>query len=421
MLKQSAEPLKTPAGSPPGAPLPWRLYGVEALASAGTNLMISAIFFYTKNHLHWTLQQNFLLASGQGLFYIAGAMTAGPVARRLNQKFALALVYLAMAALALLAFAAGARPWIVTILLLIYSYCSTIGWPMMESLVSTGVDSHELSRRVGIYNAVWATVGAAVFCVCGKLIEFWPAGIFALPAAVHGLSSLAMFVLDRSSAAAATDSTSHPPSHAEPEPELLRVRTLALWLSRVALPATYVAIFSLLALMPSLPIVQPFSPLGQTTLCSLWMGTRLIAFLVLGAGTWWHTRPRLLLVSAIVMLVTFFGITVRPSDLFGHGSFAIDLACMIVAQLALGVAMGMIYCASLYFGMVLSDGSTEHGGYHEALIGIGFVIGPGAGAVAQFMQPGNSYAGIVAVGGVVLLSVLAVAMTAVMGNRLETG
>ena len=86
--------------------------------------------------------------------------------------------------------------------------------------------------------------------------------------------------------------------------------------------------------MPSLPIVQQLSPARQTPLCSLWMATRFLAFLVLGVGTWWHTRPRLLLISAIVMLVTFFGITVRPSDLFGHGSPDFDLACMIVVQSA---------------------------------------------------------------------------------------
>ena len=34
-------------------------------------------------------------------------------------------------------------------------------------------------------------------------------------------------------------------------------------------------------------------------------------------------------------------------------------------------------------GMVLSDGSTEHGGYHEALIGLGSVLGPGMVLVVE--------------------------------------
>jgi hypothetical protein len=59
--------------------------------------------------------------------------------------------------------------------------------------------------------------------------------------------------------------------------------------------------------------------------------------------------------------------------------------------------MGVIYSGSLYFGMVLSDGSTQHGGYHEALIGLGSILGPGSAAVAQWQWPGNLAAGVTAV------------------------
>jgi hypothetical protein len=57
--------------------------------------------------------------------------------------------------------------------------------------------------------------------------------------------------------------------------------------------------------------------------------------------------------------------------------------------------------------MVLSDGSTEHGGYHEALIGIGTVLGPGAGAAAQWAGGGSPLWGVLAVSVVLGLSVLA--------------
>ena len=59
--------------------------------------------------------------------------------------------------------------------------------------------------------------------------------------------------------------------------------------------------------------------------------------------------------------------------------------------------MGMIYSASLYFGMVLSDGSTEHGGYHEALIGLGSILGPGTAALTQLVWRGDIRAGVAAV------------------------
>ncbi len=87
-----------------------------------------------------------------------------------------------------------------------------------------------------------------------------------------------------------------------------------------------------------------------------------------------------------------------------------DLLAMIFGQILLGIAMAMIYMASLYFGMVLSQSSTAHGGYHEALIGLGGILGPGAGALTQTLFPGNLLMAILAVGGVVGVSVLAAAV-----------
>jgi hypothetical protein len=80
---------------------------------------------------------------------------------------------------------------------------------------------------------------------------------------------------------------------------------------------------------------------------------------------------------------------------------------MVGWQISLGAVMGMIYSASLYFGMVLSDGSTEHGGYHEALIGLGSILGPGTAALTQLVWRGDLRAGVAAVCCIIGLSVVA--------------
>jgi hypothetical protein len=79
---------------------------------------------------------------------------------------------------------------------------------------------------------------------------------------------------------------------------------------------------------------------------------------------------------------------------------------MILWQIAMGIGMGLIYSASLYFGMVLSDGSTAQNAYHEALIGLGSILGPGCGALAGFLSPDNPHASITAVGIILWISVL---------------
>src|SRR5207244_13539167 len=114
--------------------------------------------------------------------------------------------------------------------------------------------------------------------------------------------------------------------------------------------------------------------------------------------------PRVLLRCAGVMRVAFWGVTIPPTA----ASPGVALTAMIAWQAVLGGVMGIIYAGSLYFGMVLSKGSTEHGGYHEALIGVGSVLGPGIGALAAAAYPGDAWPGILAVSVVITVSVIAV-------------
>jgi hypothetical protein len=67
--------------------------------------------------------------------------------------------------------------------------------------------------------------------------------------------------------------------------------------------------------------------------------------------------------------------------------------------------------------MVLSSGSTEHGGYHEALIGLGMLLGPGSGVIAQLIAPASPSAGIAAIALLLFLSVLASAAMSLQSPR----
>jgi MFS family permease len=389
------------------------LFTVEFLTSAGTNFLQVGIFFYTIHRFHWTLRDNFLLGAAQGVAYVLGAMNADRLTRIWSRRPALTRLYFCMMTVA---FIGAMFPFsaVIAVLLPIYAGIGAMSWPILESLISEGLDSDALGRRIGIYNLMWSGSGALVLALNGTIIEHFIGGVFAFPAIFHGLSMMLVRISSRTASdplPSVTSNTAHvSPVHVEPE--LLRLRTTALWLSRVALPATYVLIYGLMALMPSLPVLKPLDTARQTLVGSTWMATRLLTFIVLGVGTWWHTRPRLLIAAAWLMLFAFLGTVVRPSDLLGHGNETTDLVSMLASEVLLGIAIGLIYAASLYFGMVLSQGSTEHGGYHEALIGLGSVLGPGSGAIAQSMFPGNVRAGIIAVGSVVAASVLAVGATA---------
>jgi hypothetical protein len=273
-----------------------------------------------------------------------------------------------------------------------YTLLHAAQWPALESLVSSGASRKTLSRRIAVYNLIWSGTGATTIALIGTILAILPAGaFFIIPAIVHTVAILMLSTVTEPIHATGS-------AHAEPEPDLVAMRTLAMRLSRVALPATMAVIYSLGALMPTLTVIRETQPELRTLLASVWMIARFFTFILLGATVWWHTRPRLLLAASIVLPIAFLGITRIPT-----------LGPMLGFQIVMGSALGLIYAASLYFGMVLSSGSTEHGGYHEALIGLGVLLGPGSGVIAQLVLPNNPSVGIGAIAALLFLSVLGAA------------
>jgi MFS family permease len=384
----------------PGAARLVRVYVIESLGSVASSLLTVGIFYYTTNRYGWTLKANFELSAGQGLFYVFGALAAHPITARFGSRKPLAAVMILTAILALIA-ALVTSPEVVVAALLVITFLTTICWPILESLITSGdVPPPQMSRRIAIYNLTWAAIGGVMVAISGSIIEHWPKGLFLLSSGACAVA--AVVALWGKLEPSASDPHQARP---EPEPQLERQRVLALWLARMSVPSMYVVSYALSAMLPTLSIMQQFRPAVQTLLGSAWLITRWFVFLLLGSSSFWHTRPRLLLGAAAAMLVAILAITLRPSELFALGDARFDLAAMLAGQVLLGIATGLIYTSSLYFGMVLSEGSTEHGGYHEALIGLGMILGPGAGAITQSLWPGDQRAAVTAVASILAIGI----------------
>jgi MFS family permease len=370
-----------------------RVFIVHSISSITTILLGSGIFFYTYQRFGWGSGRNLFLCAAQGTVYIAGALLASPISARIGRHRLLRCVHAILCPTALLVGYSINQAMMVGAILL-YSVVSASQWPALESLVSLGASAGQLSRRISLYNVIWSGLGALTLAATGSLIQYLPRGTFVL-AALGSAASIAV-LWGRS------DPPGAAPTTAAPEAQLFRKRKLAMHLSRLALPATYAAQNALAALMPTLAVMRQFPLQLRTIVASIWMIARWVTFLILGMTLWWHTRPRMLLVAAVAQLLAFLAIALIPSPVQ-----------MIFWQMLLGASVGLIYAGSLYFGMVLSDGSTEHGGYHEALIGLGSAIGPGSGALALFLLPENPAIGPAAIGVVLLLSVIAAAVVSV--------
>lgn len=365
-----------------------RVFSLESLGSVGANLLMYGIFFYMQKRFGWAARRNLLLSSAQGVAYVLGALAANPLSLRVHRRTLLVVLHAAMAAIAL---AGGCfpNPALLVVLLPLYTAFSATQWPLLESLISIDATPNQISRRISVYNLVWSGTGAITVALCGLVIAHFPQGIFLITVAVH-LVSLGFLPRLRAPMHHAAAGQLHP------EPELLELRTLAMRLSRIALPATFAVIYSLGAIMPTLPVIRSADPGIRTLLAGVWMIARGFCFVLLGVTAWWHTRPRALLVAAAAVLISFAGVTLIDSQI-----------SMVLWQIVMGAAMGLIYSSSLYFGMVLSDGSTAQNAYHEALIGVGSILGPGCGALAEIIFPENPHASVIAVGTILWISILA--------------
>ena len=81
---------------------------------------------------------------------------------------------------------------------------------------------------------------------------------------------------------------------------------------------------------------------------------------------------------------------------------ATHLWLVILAQVFFGLATGMIYYSSLFYSMDVGEASSEHGGWHEAFIGLGICVGPATGAAALTLAPQSANAFAWAVSGLLV-------------------
>jgi predicted MFS family arabinose efflux permease len=118
---------------------------------------------------------------------------------------------------------------------------------------------------------------------------------------------------------------------------------------------------------------------------------RLGAFITLWLWTDWHYRFRWLVTAFAILVVAFILILTVP-----------NLAVLLVAQIFFGGAIGLIYYSSLFYSMDAGDTKGEHGGIHEAAIGLGNCVGPGIGAAALQFFPQVAHSGAIAVSALLL-------------------
>ncbi len=155
------------------------------------------------------------------------------------------------------------------------------------------------------------------------------------------------------------------------------------WLAN---PFAYIGINTLIAVVPGVARRLELSTMAAGFCCSTWCFARLGAFALLWRWTGWHYRFRWLLLAYVGLVGSFGAVVLAP-----------NVAVLILAQLVFGAAVGLLYYSSLFYSMDRSETKGEHGGIHEAVIGLGNFAGPAVGAAALQLAPQYSQSGTVAV------------------------
>jgi predicted MFS family arabinose efflux permease len=361
---------------------------IEGLNSFATILFFNYLYFFMRDRFGFGDRANLAFAALLGLIYTFAAWQGGKFAHRFGYFTALKIGFgLMVAGLAVSSQMNSASGVILAALVTNVGQC--LIWPTLEALVSESETPAGVPRAVGIYNIVWALTNALAFFIGGTLVvKFGFKSIFYLPLFVV-LSQLAlMFWLQKYANEAARASTGKQTATPPPDPDRpspARAKTF-LRMSWLANPFAYIAINTLIAVTPGLAAKFHVSPMFAGFVWSLWCFARLGAFVVLWRWTDWHYRFRWLAASFAVLIVSFAAILLSP-----------NLALLIVAQIFFGGAIGLIYYSSLFYSMDGGSAKSEHGGIHEAAIGLGNCVGPALGAAALEFLPQYANSGAMAV------------------------
>lgn len=364
-------------------------FTIEGINSFAVVIYFNYLYFYFRDTFGFNDRQNLELAAFLGLVYIFASLWAGKIARRIGYFTALKTGFAIMAVGLLvgsqLHSVAGA---IAAACVANFGMCFI--WPVLEALISEGDTPEHVPHAVGIYNIIWAVTNASAFFLGGTLIEkLGYQSIFYVPLGFMLLQFVMIFWLEKI----------HPPELARAKaaghelapnpnrPGFAQVKAFQrmAWLAN---PFAYIAINTLLAVLPGIAHKFDLTPMFAGFVCSLWCFVRVAAFVVLWRWHGWHYRFRWLITAYVLMTVSFAVILVVP-----------NLAVMLIAQIFFGATVGLMYYSSLFYAMDAHDSSSEHGGIHEAAIGLGNCLGPAAGAAALWLAPQNTTGGAWAVTG----------------------
>ncbi|MCL2647351.1 MAG: MFS transporter [Phycisphaerales bacterium] len=408
---------------------PW--YIAAILHSYAATLFSIGCYDFADKQLHASAATRLWLSAIWGFGYIFIAIVAGKFTVKYGPRRFLSFMLPACLAAQLLALLILPTPVqygipVLIVLMILLNVTSSSCWPALETATSRSPAKMPLSTRMAIYNICWSTTGFAAVFTKGVLQEVWWGLIFVGPAiATLGICVL-LFGFSIPDAMMGQENV---PEEAHDETEIdtpaMRRRAMTLlhmaWISNAM---SYVAgnvISPVLIFLAMAAWVSYYGHEVSLTVAGIVTSVsglaRMAGFILTMKCKFWHYKARWLVGAQAAMTLAFLMM------LTWHQPLA-----LILTQVIFGLALALIYSSSLYYAMHTSEGSGEHAGFHEALIGAGMCVGPAIGALAAagastdfHAQLGSLHRVAYVVTGLLLLGTAAMAYLAMRRGDKVTG
>jgi hypothetical protein len=257
---------------------------LEGLNCFATVYYFYYFYFFMQTVYGFGNKANLALAALNGAVYAVMAWQGGNFAQRFGYFTALKAGFLIMmVTLAIGSQLHTAGGHILVMAVAVAGMCFT--WPTLEALVSEGETRAGVQRMVGVYNMTWAGTGAVAYFFGGAMLEkLGPASLFYIPVAIQVTQFSLTLWLESQARRAAPASVTHPaPATPEVHPHPAATTRLFLRMAWLSNPFAYIAINTLIAVIPGVAKRLELSTMIAGFCCSLWCFSRLGAFFVL-----WH-------------------------------------------------------------------------------------------------------------------------------------
>ncbi|TAL02395.1 MAG: MFS transporter [Verrucomicrobia bacterium] len=367
---------------------------LAALNTLASSYYLNYLFFFLRDQFGFGNKENLWVSALHGFIYTCAAWQCGKFAERRGFVFSLKVGFLSLAGVMI---GGALLPGVMAQLAMVAAYSVTLllTWPALEALVSERESQAGVQEMVGIYNCTWAGSAAFAYFTGGKLYDALGKGaIFWLPAGIFIVEFFFVRWLEKQTPltrpadtlspsdgerAGVRGASHHPEPAAFQQPVSPKAFLKMAWLAN---PFAYIAINTLLAVMPGVAQKLGLSPTKVGLFCSVWFFGRFAAFALLWKWRGWHYRFRWMLGAFLLLIGSFAAV------LLAH-----ELWIVVLAQVFLGLAVGLLYYSSLFYSMDVGETKGEHGGLHEAFIGVGIFLGPATGATALQFAAHNPNAG----------------------------